>query len=143
MKKTTITVTTAQKLTSDQKKEIVTMLTPKLGSIEIDEVIDDSVISGLRIKVGQQEFDVTTQGKLKALESLLPQVQVISAVPLTADQHKEATMIIEKKMGQAEIQSVVDPEVIGGIRIIFPSEEYDGTIKGKINKLKAYMMKNI
>ncbi len=143
MPKTSVTITAAQKLTVAQRKEITTLLKPKLGEVTINEVVDPEVIGGFKLSVGNQDFDVTTQGKMKALESLLPRVTVLSAVPLAASQKSKVEQFISQKIGDAEVVEVVDPALIGGIKIIFPSEEYDASLKGKLDKLKTYMMQSI
>ncbi len=60
---------------------------------------------------------------------------VVTAHPLTASAKAE----VEKLAGAKDLQlrETVDPEVLGGIRIELPGQRFDGTIRRKLNALKA------
>ena len=143
MKKATVTVITATKLSSGQKKTVKDMLEQKLGTIELSEKVDPTMLGGLKIKLGDQEFDASLAGKLEKLESRTDQVQVTTAVELSADQRKKITAALEKKLGTTTITEVVDPSIIGGIRVIVGSTEVDASVKSKLEKLRQQLLQTI
>lgn len=143
MRKTIVTLITAAKLTADQKKAVVSELEQKLGSIELDEVVDSSVMGGLKIKLGNQEFDATLAGKLERLESQIPEVTITTAIELSADQRLKIKKALEEKMGAIAMKENVDPTVIGGIRIVANSKEIDATIQGRLARLKNSLLQSI
>ena len=143
MKKTAVTLITASKLSAEQKKAVVDSLDQKLGAVEIIEQVDPSVMGGLRIKIGSQEFDATIAGKLERLEVQVPEVRVTTAVELTDDQRSKIETAVEEKMGSALIVEEVNPSIIGGIRIVAGSKELDATVKGRLNRLRATLLQTI
>jgi F0F1-type ATP synthase delta subunit len=140
MKKPVVTITTATKLTATQKKHVREELEQKMGAVTIEEVIDPTVIGGLKITIGNQEFDATVAGKLEKLESHLPVVSVITAIELTAAQRQKIKDSVESKLGPVTITEVVDPSIIGGIRIVAGSKEVDATVKGRLDRLKQQLL---
>lgn len=68
-----VTVTTALKLTADLKKSVINAIESKLGktAYELNEVVDPSVIGGIRITFGSKQYDASVQSKLEALQSLV------------------------------------------------------------------------
>lgn len=138
-----ITITTAQKLNAAQLQALKEMVEKKIGPAEFKLVIDEAVLGGLRITIGDQEFDATIAGKLKKLPSLLPKVQVTTAVPLSAEQRKKIQAALESKLGSMDYTELVDEEVIGGIKLLVGSKEFDGTIQGKLSRLKQVLLQNI
>jgi F0F1-type ATP synthase delta subunit len=143
MKKAVVTLITASKLTSQQKNTVMEALEQKLGSVEIEEVVDPTLIGGLKIKIGNQEFDASLSGKLERLETQVAEVIVTTAVELTSEQRKKLTAAIEEKMGTNRISEVIDPSIIGGIKIIAGSREIDSSVKGKLNKLKQQLSRTV
>ncbi len=72
MKQTTkVTVTTAIKLTKKQTSLIKKTLEKKYSAIELKEVVDKSVIGGIKLTVGSQEIDATIYTKLEKLHHQL------------------------------------------------------------------------
>ena len=66
------------------------------------------------------------------------QVIVTSALQLDAEQKSAVKKLAQAKLGQAdfEIQSFVDPTVIGGLRIQINSRIFDATLQGKLDALR-------
>jgi F-type H+-transporting ATPase subunit delta len=59
---------------------------------------------------------------------------VVSAHPLTATLKAEVNKMIG---GKVHIREAIDESVLGGIRIDLPGKRFDGTIRHKLNALKA------
>ncbi|MCA9373176.1 F0F1 ATP synthase subunit delta [Candidatus Woesebacteria bacterium] len=137
MPKHVVVVTTAHKLSDSQKSVVKTLITKKLGSgFEIKEVVDTSVVGGVRITLGSQNFDATISGTLEKIDSLLEAVEVTSAIPLTTTQRKLIHDGLKQKMGKSlEMVEIVDPTVIAGVRVRLGSREFDGTYQKQLEKL--------
>lgn len=143
MKKTVVTLITATKLSADQKKAVQAELEQKLGSVELQEEIDPSVMGGLKIKLGNQEFDATVAGKLERLESQVPEVTVTTAIELSTDQRAKIKKAVEEKLGPVALKEEVDPSIIGGIKIVAGSKELDATVKGRLERLRNSLLQSI
>ncbi|PIR61362.1 MAG: hypothetical protein COU66_04250 [Candidatus Pacebacteria bacterium CG10_big_fil_rev_8_21_14_0_10_44_11] len=143
MKKVEVTIITANKLTASQKKVVQQALASKISLVEIKEEIDPEVVGGIKIKLGTQIFDATVAGKLEKLKSLLPEIQVTTAIELSANQRVKIRSALEKKYGSVAISEVIDQKIIGGVKIVADSKEYDATIKGKLARLKQQLLQTI
>ena len=138
-----ITITTAQKLDTAQLQELKKLVESKVGEAEYKQVVEPSVLGGLKITIGNQEFDATLSGKLKKLESQLTQVTVTTAVPLSEAQRKMISTALEQKVGSSQYTEVVDPSVIGGVKLLIGSTQYDATLKGRLQRLKELLLQTI
>lgn len=144
MKTAAVTVTTATKLSSAQKKMVREMLEQKLGKVEITEKVDAAMLGGLKISLGNQEFDASLSGKLEKLESQVDEVQVTTAVELSSAQRKKLSDALEKKFGASmKINEVIDPTILGGIRVVMGSKEIDASVKTKLDKLRQQLLQTI
>lgn len=143
MQKTVVTLVTAVPLSDNQKEMVMSELEQKLGTLELKEEVDPSVMGGLKIKLGSQEFDATLAGKLQRLEKQVPEVVVTTAVALSDEQRTTIKQAIEEKMGPISLVEDVDPSILGGIRIIAGSKEVDATVKGRLNRLKTKLLQTI
>lgn len=62
---------------------------------------------------------------------------VESAVELTDAQKNAILAKLEKKLGSdVALKCTVNPDLIGGLRIMAKDELYEGTVRGKLNQLK-------
>jgi len=132
----TITITTASKLTTAQQKQAETLVATRAGKANLVFQEDPTVLGGIKVSIGGQTFDATLEGKLKELAISAQACQVITAVALTAPQRKTLTDAIHKTYGSVSIIESVDQDVIGGIKVIVGSKEFDHTIAGKLARLK-------
>ena len=63
---------------------------------------------------------------------------VISALPVTDDQVKPLLAALEKKFGRKVTAQVeVDPELIGGARIVVGDKVIDATVRGRLDAMAA------
>lgn len=141
--KPVITITTATKLSAEQLKTVTKLLSTKMGAVEVEQVVDSSVIGGIKLSIGGQSFDATIAGKLEKLESQLPEAVVTTAVPLTASQRAELTAGIEKKYGNIKLVEKIDASVLGGLKLLVGSKEINATIHGKVLQLKEQLLQNM
>ncbi|MCI1664715.1 MAG: F0F1 ATP synthase subunit delta [Bifidobacterium crudilactis] len=64
-------------------------------------------------------------------------VTVVSAVPLTREQFSGIISAYSAKLGRpVHINSVVDPKVLGGLRIQFGAEVHDNTVVAQLQQLR-------
>lgn len=70
----------------------------------------------------------------------IAEVEVDSAVKLTAAQTKKISTVLENKLKrQIVLEAKVFPELIGGLRIKVGSKMFDDTIAAKLNRLEIMM----
>ena len=63
---------------------------------------------------------------------------IISALPLGDDQARQLVAVLEKKYGRrVSAQVEVDPELIGGARIVVGDKVIDATVRGRLDAMKA------
>jgi F-type H+-transporting ATPase subunit delta len=68
----TVTITTAVALTDKQLKTIVDAVTKKYGKgHDVKQVVDPSVIGGVRLTIGSTQLDATVSHKLQQLQNQL------------------------------------------------------------------------
>lgn len=72
-------------------------------------------------------------------------VTVTTAVELSSAQEKTIVTAVKKKhdVSSVTIEKVVDPSVIGGIKLTVNSVEYDGTVAGKLARAKSQLMSQL
>lgn len=71
-------------------------------------------------------------------------VKVTTAIELTAAQQtKIEKTLSQKAVGEiAQFEYVVDPHVLGGIKIAFGSRELDGTLRTKLEQIHERLTAN-
>jgi F-type H+-transporting ATPase subunit delta len=88
-----------------------------------------------------REFDL----QYKILKHITS-VRIISAAPLSEDAVEMLrSRLLDSKVtsDSLEIETVVDPELIGGFVLEFDDKRYDASIISKLNDLKAAFSKNL
>jgi len=66
-------------------------------------------------------------------------VTITSAVALTKTQVSKLVTGLEKKHGSLEVDQVVDPAVIGGVKVRLGSTTYDSTVAARLNTLAGQL----
>lgn len=67
-------------------------------------------------------------------------VTVTTAVKLTSAQTTKITKAVQAAHPDADIQQVVDPDVVGGIKIKIDSTLLDATVSSKLSQLKNQLL---
>ena len=71
---------------------------------------------------------------------ILP-VQAVSAVALTAAQQKKLAETLSAKTGlTVQLETLVDPAVLGGIKLRYEGRELDGTAAGRMAALRRALL---
>ena len=136
-----ITVTTAQPLNAAQTKEVLSLLARRAGNTAVEFQTDPSILGGIQVKIGGQNFDASLEGTLERLQLSQAACVVTTAVPLTDTQRTTLKAELQQKYGSIAVDEVVDPSVIGGIRVVIGSKEFDRTVAGRLKKLKNLSQK--
>ncbi len=64
-----------------------------------------------------------------------------SAHPLTADQRQRLTAKVRAATGhEVKLKEVVDPSVIGGLRVEIAGKVYDGTVRRELEKMREAIL---
>ncbi|MCB9802074.1 MAG: F0F1 ATP synthase subunit delta [Pseudomonadales bacterium] len=137
---TVVTVTTASKLTAAQKKEVEQVLKKKLSSFKMREVVDEAVLGGIQLRIGESVLDATVAGTLERLPSERSEAIVTTAVPITTQQREKIQTLVANKDATLTLKEVVDPHVIGGIKLQIGSTLYDQTIRHQLSELQKSMI---
>lgn len=68
--------------------------------------------------------------------------KVLSATELSEEQKTALKAKLEKKTGKhVELECVLSPEIIGGIRILIDGELFDGSVKGRLDGMREQLAK--
>ena len=80
---------------------------------------------------------ITGFEKLSAIHRGAISAEVTSAVALTAAQNKAIAAALRQALGKdPEIETRVDPSILGGIKVKVGSRLYDASLKSKLDQLK-------
>jgi F-type H+-transporting ATPase subunit delta len=73
------------------------------------------------------------------------QVLVTSAIELSEEQLKKITSAVSSKYPKQKInvETTVDPNIIGGVKLVIDAVEYDGTVSGKLERLQQHLLKGL
>lgn len=83
----------------------------------------------------QRTFDLTVEGYLKAAAELRERAvaTVTVAQPLTAEQEERLRAALSRQVGRdVNVHVVIDPTVIGGVRVSLGDELIEGTVAGRL-----------
>jgi F-type H+-transporting ATPase subunit delta len=72
-------------------------------------------------------------------------ITVTSAEALSKTQIAHITTAVKKKyeVSSVVVEEVVDPSVLGGIKLMINSVEYDGTVQGKLAQVRSQLMNQL
>lgn len=66
----------------------------------------------------------------------MTQAIVTSVIKLTATQKKELQDILSKKYGVESIQEVINPDILGGLKVTIGSKQIDLSVRNKLDSLR-------
>lgn len=124
---------------------------PKATDAQVFDVT--TAAAKLPLAEGVQNFlrAVIANGKLAALPAMVEQfhaltnaaagvadAQIFSAYPIDAGQLAEVMVALEKRFGRKlEAQVSLEPELIGGIRVVVGDEVLDTSVKARLERMKV------
>jgi F-type H+-transporting ATPase subunit delta len=128
----------------------------RIGDPNVDEHALESLILGtlgdrldgagrnlvqLLVQNGRLELVPQMRGlyeELKREHEGVLEAKIISALPVTDDQVRPLLAALEKKYGRkVSAQVEVDPQLIGGARIVVGDKVIDATVRGRLDAMAA------
>jgi F-type H+-transporting ATPase subunit delta len=75
-------------------------------------------------------------------ERSVAEATVYSVRPLTEDEKQALSEVFAKKVGKAalHIDNVIDPSLIGGVKLRIGNRIYDGSVSGKLERLQRQLI---
>jgi F0F1-type ATP synthase delta subunit len=61
---------------------------------------------------------------------------VETVIPLSDDQKKSLGAVLKQKFGTAEFQERINAKILGGVRVLVDSMQYDASLAGKFAQLR-------
>jgi len=126
------------RVTQDQVFDVITKaakvaLAPAVANF-LRTVLDNGRLAALPLMAQQFQTHVSAhQGVSEAL--------IVSAFPINADQVADIQGSLEKRFGRKLKTSVeVDPELIGGVRVVVGDEVLDTSVKARLERMKSALL---
>lgn len=132
------------KVSAKQYASTLYDLTNEKSDSEIDDVIVKLVAYMKKTGDMKKSQDVINQfGEIYNKKNNIVEANIISARELNTDEQKKARLFIKEKYKSDSVvmNNVIDENIKGGIIIRVGDEILDGSISGRINKLKLSLNK--
>lgn len=127
---------------------------PKVSSAKKKEIVKDSfsqvnpfVLNTLMILIDRHRQDQMVEVVdqfvgLSNEEHGIADAKVYSIRPLTEAESEELSASFAAKVDKKSlrIQNIVDPELLGGLKIRIGNRIYDGSLRGKLNRLERKLL---
>ncbi|MGA9226361.1 MAG: F0F1 ATP synthase subunit delta [Mesobacillus sp.] len=127
---------------------------PKVSAAKKKEIIKDSfsqvnpfVLNTLMILIDRHRQDQMVEVvdqfvELSNEEHGIADAKVYSIRPLTQDESDALSASFAAEVGKKSlrIQNIVDPELLGGLKIRIGNRIYDGSLRGKLNRLERKLL---
>ncbi|HHU08260.1 MAG TPA: ATP synthase F1 subunit delta [Clostridiaceae bacterium] len=99
----------------------------------------------LMLRKHREEYIVPTLNKFIEMvnrHSGRIKARVVSAIPLRTEQIESIRTMLSKQMNAiVDIETEIDPDVIGGFYILAEGKIFDGTVRSQLNKMKNVFYK--
>jgi len=123
--------------TADSKAALVTKLLAGKASAQTLAIVQQLVTQPRGRRIGEMMRFAT---RVVADQSGLSVATVTSAAPLTAAQSERLTQGLGAQYGRGfRLNHVINPDIIGGIRVQIGDDVIDGTIATKLNDLRLQL----
>ncbi|PWA11879.1 F0F1 ATP synthase subunit delta [Pueribacillus theae] len=123
------------KITIQQKKAIL--------SGNLKNAVSENVINTLFLMLDRKRGDSIAEMAEQYIQLAMEKERVADAVvysvrPLTEKEQKEISKIFAEKVGKQELRmrNVINPDLIGGLRIRVGNQIFDGSVSGKLERMK-------
>ena len=124
---------------------------PKVSPAQVVELVLGALGEGVDPRVANLLRVVADNGRVSALPAIAAQFQalvnaragvldakIFSAFPVEGTQLDEVVAALEKRFGQRlQAKVEIDPELIGGIRVVVGDEVLDTSVKARLEQMKA------
>ena len=102
----------------------------------------DPVVNTLMLLTDRHREDVIVEvadsyNNLLNEERGIAEATVYSVRPLTADESKAISVVFAPKVGKQtlNIENIVDPDLLGGVKVRIGNRIFDGSLRGKLDRL--------
>ena len=127
---------------------------PKVSAQQVLDVITGVAGTALDAKVANLLHTVVENGRLAALPEVAAQFNALvksrsgvsdatieSAFPIDAGQLPQVVSVLEKRFGRKlNANVVVDPALIGGIRVVVGDEVLDTSVRARLEKMRLALV---
>ena len=122
------------KLTVESKKQLLTDVFSAVSPAVLHTfmLLLDRKRIGEIVDVAQSFIDIANR------ENGIANATVYSARPLTADEVDRVSTTFARKVGQRSLQikNIVEPTVLGGLKVQIGNQIFDGSLRGKLDRLE-------
>ena len=98
-----------------------------------------TILARRALAARNRSFELTVEGYLTLAADLRNRAvaNVVVARPLSSEQHRRLAAVLSRQLGrEVSLQIVVDPEVIGGVRVTVGDEIIEGTVAGRLEEAR-------
>jgi F-type H+-transporting ATPase subunit delta len=128
----------SSKLTIDKKKEIVTQAFATVNQYVLNTllILIDRHREGEIANVANEYIELANQ------ELGIAEAEVTSTRPLSDAEREALSAVFAAKIGKSslKIENVVDSDLLGGIKLRIGNRIYDGTLRGKLDRLERKLL---
>lgn len=80
--------------------------------------------------------------RLALEEQSIAEAKVYSVRPLTNSEQEEISTMIANKVGKRSLrlENIIDPDIIGGLKIQVGNQIFDGSVSGKLERMKRELI---
>ncbi|PSL40632.1 ATP synthase F1 subcomplex delta subunit [Planomicrobium soli] len=125
-------------LTSENKRDIISQL---FGQANVF-VANTLLLMGERKRLNEVVGLVDAYIRLANEEQGIADAKVYSVRPLSAEEVTSVSSVFAKKVGKQalRIENIIDPSLIGGMRIQIGNQIYDSSISSKLERLQRQLI---
>jgi len=127
------------KFTTAQKKEIIQT---SFGS-SLSPTVMNTLLTLVERKRVAIVFDLVNQfERLTYEQQQTAAAKVYSVKPLTEEEQMKVSAVFAKRVGKTtlRIENVIDPTLIGGIKVRVGNRIFDGSISGKLKRMERELV---
>ncbi|MEH7299152.1 MULTISPECIES: F0F1 ATP synthase subunit delta [Neobacillus] len=128
----------SSKLTIDKKKEVI-----KAAFVSINSYVLNTLLILIDRHREDEIVEVVDQFiELSNNEMGIAEAEVFSIRPLTDAERAAISTTFAAKIGKKSlrIENIVDSELLGGVKLRIGNRIYDGSLRGKLNRLERKLL---
>lgn len=133
-----LTILKQPKITKDAKKALVKEVFQEASATIINTILllIDRKREDLLLEIAEEFFLLANDARGIA------DAKVFSVRALTSDEEKALSDVFAKKVGKSElrIKNIVDNSLIGGIKLQIGNTIFDGSVKGKLERIERQLL---
>lgn len=128
------------KISIDQKKQVIS---------ESFKSISDELVNTLKLVIERHREDIIPDMIDEFIKTVndkkgVAEATVYSVRELSDDEQKQISKTFASKVGKQSlnITNIVDPSLLGGIRVRIGNRIFDGSVSGKLNRIERELVSN-